>query len=592
MTERAYLKGICASPGIALGKAVVLETQGPAVFRVPIRDADVEREVARFRSAVAEAGGQLEKLQAKFAKEHRETAGKIFEAQILMVRDETLLGSTEERIRREKINAEWALHEETARLTSSFADLEDRERWVDNIEDVQDRLQKVLLGQSDHHNLSEMSEDVIVISTRLSPSETALLKSRRVIAFATDKGGQTSHTAIIAKALAIPAVVGLHDLSRRVQSGDLVVVDGSKGEVIVNPGVAEKNAYLGLRSDYIKGEEQRLRHSREAASVTLDGCEVLLNANIELPEQLSVALRHGARGIGLYRSEFLFLNRSPQLPSEEEHYQVYRALAEGCAPEVATIRTLDLGGEKYFHSVLDKDENNPVLGMRAIRFCLMRRDIFKTQLRGILRASRHGKIRVMFPLISGVEELRQAKEVLDEAREELAREGVAFDPAIPVGIMIEVPSAAAVADLLAREADFFSIGTNDLIQYTLAIDRSNESVSYLYRPLHPAILRTIRFTLEAAAGAGIPVSMCGEMAADPIAVPILLGLGLREFSMDAVSIPIVKAAVRSLSLKDARAMVGEIMTLATARDVEAYASSLIEPKLRAAVEAATGMRAG
>jgi phosphotransferase system enzyme I (PtsI) len=590
VTERRYLKGICASPGIAVGKAVVLETEGPALFRVPIRDEEIDREVARFRAATIEARGQLESLRERFEKEHRETAGKIFEAQILMIQDETLIRGTEGRVRAEKINAEWALREETDRLTSSFADLEDRERWVDNIEDVHDRLQKVLLGRSDHHNLSEMSEDVIVISQRLSPSETALLKTVRVIAFATDKGGQTSHTAIIAKALAIPAVVGLHDLSRRVRSGDLVVVDGSKGEVIVNPGAAERIAYDGLRSAYLRGEEVRLRLSREAPSITLDGCEVLLNANIELPEQLEVAFRHGARGVGLYRSEFLFLNRSPALPSEEEHYQIYRALAEGSAPHVATIRTLDLGGEKYFHSVLDKDENNPVMGMRAIRFCLMRRDIFKTQLRGILRASRYGKVRLMFPLISGVEELRMARGVLEEAREELAREGIAFDPAIPIGIMVEVPSAAAVADLLARESDFFSIGTNDLIQYTLAIDRSNESVSYLYRPLHPAILRTIKFTIDAAAARGIPVSMCGEMAADPVAVPILLGLGLREFSMDPVSIPIVKAAIRSLRLSDARAMVEEIMTLATAREIEAYASSLIEPKMRAAVEAATGMR--
>jgi len=588
VTERIYLKGICASPGIAVGRALVIETEGPAVFLVPIQGKDLDKEVERFRAATLEARGQLEALRDRFEKEHRETAGKIFEAQILMIQDQTLLRATEDRIRNEKINAEWALRQETSRLTASFADLEDRERWIDNIEDVHDRLQKVLLGRSDHHNLSEVNEDVVVISSRLSPSETALLKTSRVIAFATDKGGQTSHTAIIAKALAIPAVVGLHDLSRRVQTGDVVVVDGSKGEVIVNPGAAERNAFDGLRCDYLKGEEERLRLSREAPAITLDGVEIALSANIELPDQLEVAIRHGAKGVGLYRSEFLFLNRSPALPSEEEHFQVYRALAEGSAPNIATIRTLDLGGEKYFHSVLDKDENNPVLGMRAIRFCLMRRDIFKTQLRGILRASRYGRIRVMFPLISGVEELRLAREVLDEAREELAREGIAFDPSIPVGIMIEVPSAAAVADLLAREADFFSIGTNDLIQYTLAIDRSNESVSYLYRPLHPAILRTIRFTLEAAAAAGIPVSMCGEMAADPIAVPILLGLGLREFSMDAVSIPIVKAAVRCLRLSDAASMVKEIMTLSTAREIEAYASSLIEPKMRAAVEAATG----
>jgi phosphotransferase system enzyme I (PtsI) len=590
VSKRQYIKGISASPGIAVGPAVVVQIEGPAIFRMTIPDEEIDHEVARFRAAIVEANGQLESLQARFAKEHPDTAGKIFEAQLLVLHDPMLIRGTEGFIRNEKVNAEWALHEETTRITDSFADLEDRERWEDNIQDVHDRLQKVLAGSSEHHGLSEMKEDVIVVSSRLSPSETALLKTRKVIGFATDRGGQTSHTAIIAKALGIPAVVGLHELSRRVRSGDVLVVDGSKGEVIVNPGATERAAFEALRSDYIRSEEQRLLSSREARAVTSDGCEVLLQANIELPDQVEAALRHGAQGIGLYRSEFLFLNRSPELPSEEDHYAVYRSLAERTAPHATTIRTLDLGGEKYFHEVLDEDENNPVLGMRAIRFCLMRRDIFKTQLRGFLRATRHGNLRLMFPLISGIEELRLAKDVLDEAKEELAREGVAFDPHVPVGIMIEVPSAATIADVLAHEADFFSIGTNDLIQYTLAIDRSNESVSYLYRPFHPAILRMIKFVVESAAAKGIPVSMCGEMAADPVAVPILLGLGLREFSMDAVSVPIVKAAVRSLALGESKAMVSEILTLPTAGDVEAYAASLIEPKLRAAVAAAAGLR--
>jgi phosphotransferase system enzyme I (PtsI) len=589
VTERLYFKGIAASPGIAVGKAVVLQATGPGIFRIPIAEGNIVREVARFRAARAEVRRQLESLRARFQEEHRETAGSIFEAQLLMLEDAVLIEGTERKMREERINAEWALRTETNHLTASFADLEDRERWVDNIEDVHDRLQKVLLGRSDHHVLSEYTEDVIVVSPRLSPSETAMLKTRRVIGFATDKGGRTSHTAIVAKALSVAAAVGLHDLSSNVRSGDLLIVDGSKGEVIVNPSAAEKVAYEKLRADYFRGEEARLRVSREAPAVTLDGEQVLLQANIELPEQVDVAIRHGADGIGLYRSEFLFLNRSPALPTEEEHYEVYRDLAERVAPHPATIRTLDLGGEKYFHEVLDRNENNPVLGVRAIRFCLMRRDIFKTQLRGIMRASRHGKIRVMFPLISGLEELRTAREVLEQAKEELAREGVAFDPAVPVGIMVEVPSAAAVADLLAREADFFSIGTNDLIQYTLAIDRSNESVSYLYKPLHPAILRTIRFIIDSANAEGIPVAMCGEMAADPIVVPILLGMGLREFSLDATSIPIVKAAVRSLTVGDARATVDEIMRLPTASEVEAYAMSAIEPKLRAAVAAAAGL---
>jgi phosphotransferase system enzyme I (PtsI) len=288
---------------------------------------------------------------------------------------------------------------------------------------------------------------------------------------------------------------------------------------------------------------------------------------------------HGAEGIGLYRSEFLFLHQSPYLPTEEDHFKVYRALAERMAPRVVTIRTLDLGGEKYFHAVLNKDENNPVLGMRAIRFCLAHREIFKTQLRGILRATVHGNLR----LISGLEELRAAKEVLKEVMDELSSEGIPFKADMPVGIMVEVPSAATVADILAREADFFSIGTNDLIQYMLAIDRSNESVAYLYRPMHPAIIRTIRFIVDAARKAGIPVGMCGEVASDPLVVPVLLGLGLNELSMDSVYIPAVKAVIRALTAVETREMVEEILELPTAKDIEDYASRKILPRLKEAL---------
>ncbi len=576
------LRGIGASPGIAIAPCLVLESADLTIFRVTIKDPQVEAEVKRFRGAVETAKAQMEQLQQTFGAEQRESATAIFDAQRVLLEDETFMGGTEQAIRSQKINAEWALRTELHHLTQSFAGVPERERLLENIEDIENRLQKNLAG-SQHHDLSELTEDVVIVASKLSPSETALLRVPHVVALATDKGGPSSHTAIVAKALAIPAVVGLHDLSERVGSGDITVVDGSRGVVVVNPVTADVARYQGLSDEFRRGEEARLQASRHLKAETLDGFRVEIHANIELSEQLDSVISHGAEGIGLYRSEFLFLHRSPYLPTEEDHFTVYRELAERMSPLVATIRTLDLGGEKYFHTVLKKDENNPVLGMRAIRFCLAQRDIFKTQLRGILRATMHGNVRVMFPLISGVEEFRQARAVLGEAMQELAAEGVPFKRDIPVGMMIEVPSAAAIADLLAREADFFSIGTNDLIQYTLAIDRSNESVAYLYKPMHPAILRTIKFTVDAGRLAGIPVAMCGEMAADPLMVPILLGLGLNELSMDAIYIPSVKAAIRALTAVEAREMVAEIFKLSTSTEVEEYAAKRILPRLKQAV---------
>ena len=576
------VRGIGASPGISVAPCLVLESAELTIFRVAISKENTEAEAQRFRGAVNTARDQMTSLQEMFKREHREAAGSIFEAQILLLEDETLMGGAEQAIRRQKINAEWALRSELHHLSQSFADVPDRERLLENIEDIEARIQKILAGGK-HHDLTELLEDVVIVASRLTPSETALLRVPHVVGLATDKGGPSSHTAIVAKALGIPAVVGLHDLTGRLSSGEMVVVDGSRGTVVVHPGAAEVARYRGMSTEFRRAEEERLNAVRHLTAETLDGYRIEIHANIELREQIESVLRYGAEGIGLYRSEFLFLNRSPYLPTEEDHFEIYRELATRMAPRVTTIRTLDLGGEKYFHTVLKKDETNPVLGLRAIRFCLQHKDIFKTQLRGILRATAFGNVRVMFPLISGVEEFRMARAVLSEAMEELDAEKVPFKRDMKVGLMIEVPSAAAVADLLAREADFFSIGTNDLIQYTLAIDRSNESVNYLYRPLHPAILRMIRFTAEAARAAGIPVAMCGEMAADPLIVPILLGLGLNELSMDAVYVPSVKAAIRALHVVEAREMVDEILKLATASEVERYASARILPRLRAAI---------
>ncbi|MFQ5701144.1 MAG: phosphoenolpyruvate--protein phosphotransferase, partial [Acidobacteriota bacterium] len=573
------IQGIAASPGIAIAPCLVLDTTDQMIFRVSIKDSDVEREVRRFRDAIAKGKAQVVELQRLFEKEHPETAASVFAAQMLVLEDESLMGGTERAIRNQKINAEWALRTELHHLSQSFADVRDKERLLENIEDIEGRIQSILAGGA-HHDLSELTDDVVILASRLSPSETALLKVPHVVALATDKGGPSSHTAIVAKALGIPAVVGLHDLSQKVSSGEMIAIDGSRGRVVINPGPRELARFRDRSVAYRRDEEERLKSIRHLPAQTLDDFRVTIHANIELRDQIGQVLRHGAEGIGLYRSEFLFLHRSPYLPTEQDHFEIYRDLAQKMSPRIVTIRTLDLGGEKYFHSVLQKDEPNPVLGMRAIRFCLSHKEIFKTQLRGILRATVHGNVRVMFPLISGVEEFHQARAVLVEAMEEMTSEGIPFKRDVPVGIMIEVPSAAAVADLLAKEADFFSIGTNDLLQYTLAIDRSNESVSYLYRPLHPAILRAVKFTVDAAHHEGIPVAMCGEMASDPLIVPILLGMGLGELSMDPPYVPLAKAAIRALTMAEARRMVDEIMTLPTATLTEQFAKEKILGRLK------------
>jgi phosphotransferase system enzyme I (PtsI) len=404
------------------------------------------------------------------------------------------------------------------------------------------------------------------------------LHREHLIGFCTDLGGRTSHTAIIANALEIPAVVGLHNIRANVETGQTVVVDGNRGVVYIDPPEELLEEYRGQRADYSRQQAEWLE-VRDRLAVTEDGQRISLRANVELLEDLSSAARYGAEGVGLYRSEFLFLERSPSVPSEEDHYRTYRTIAERTEPHGAVIRTLDLGGEKYFHDVLAKDETNPVMGMRAVRFCLSRPDIFKPQIRGLMRASAHGDIKVMFPLISGVDELRNVLCVWDECRAELESEGAPVADDIPLGIMIEVPSAAAVADLLAREVDFFSVGTNDLIQYCLALDRGNEQLGYLYEPLHPAILRTLDFVVRSARHAGIGVALCGEMAAEPRYLPVLLGLGFDDLSMNPVAIPAAKRTVSRVHVGRARKVVQQALGLASTRDIAALVEGELMPDL-------------
>ncbi len=565
-------RGLGVSAGIAYGRALVLDPQKFVLTRKSIAKSHVPAEISRFRTALKNASRDLKNLKSDVRRSVGDDNAGIFEAHILLLHDRTIIEQVCSNIRKQLVVAEWAVQEvfqETVIALSGVGDHYLRERIID-LEDIRDRILRHLLDpdfKPDH--LPDLKEDTIVVAHALSPSQTVSFRNRPVVGFVVEVGGPTSHSAIIAKSLRIPAAVGFQDIVGRIKTGDMIVLDGNEGTILINPSatlISEARNKARKYSDYA----EELLRLKDVPAETLDGHQIHLRANIELVEEMENNSMSGAEGVGLYRSEFLFLKCSPQLPTEEEHFQVYRSLAEKSKPHFAVIRTLDLGGEKFFHEVLESDEMNPVMGLRAIRLCLKRKDLFRTQLRAILRAGLHGKLRLMFPLISGVRELRVAKMVLDGVKEDLHREGQPFDEQMKLGIMIEVPSAATIADLLAREVDFFSIGTNDLIQYCLATDRGNDSIAHLYTPLHPAILRTLKFVVESANACHIDVSMCGEMASDPLHALILLGLGLRELSMHPTAIPIIKNVIRSIRIREARSLVNKIMGFTTEQEIREY----------------------
>jgi len=566
---RTY-KGVGVSPGIAIGRAIIIEKRIASVYRVPIRDSDVPGEVTRFMESLEKTRQELLELKQKVSRSMGDEFASIFEAHAMMVSDPSFGDKVIQKIESEQVNAEWALSEVQEEFEARFASFDDhylRERTAD-VKDVAERVLKHLQGVA-HHDLSEIAHDVIIIADDLTPSDTIHFNRRPVVGFATETGGRTSHTSIIAKSLSMPAVIGVPRLTKIVDNDEMVIVDGYEGTLLVNPTPAMVSEYRSRVSRH-EEEESELLQNREWPAVTRDGRKISMQANIELVEELKDAIKFGAEGIGLYRSEFLYLSKSPDLPTEEEHFNTYRQLAEATAPNWCVIRTFDLGGKKLAREVMGSKEDNPVLGLRALRLCMKHRDMFRTQLRALLRASAFGKMKIMFPLVSGVQELRQVKTLIREIRLELDVEGVAYNPDLQIGIMIEVPSAAVIADLLATESDFFSIGTNDLIQYSLAIDRSNENVSYLYEPLHPALLRLIKGVIDAGKKAGIPVSMCGEMASDPIYATVLLGLGLEIFSMNPSNIPAIKNVIRSLRYKDCRRIAEVALQKKTAQEIEEF----------------------
>ena len=559
------LKGIPASGGVAIGKGFFLNRVLPRSVRSTVGREQVDEEVAAFQRAVARSREQILAIRdgvTDTSSEHHQ----ILSVHLALLEDSMLVEQTVRTIRENQFAADWAFNKVLQDLLETFHRIEDpylRERGHD-LRQIGHRVLENLAGRP-VDSIASIRDPVVIVAHDLSPADTAQILKSPVLGFATDVGSRTSHTAITARSLGIPAVVGVEGGTEEFGTAETVIIDGEEGVVVFDPTVEVVREYQERRKAYAQRTRDLAKFAR-LPTVTRDGKTLLLLANIEFPEEADVALRSGAFGVGLYRTEFLFLNRK-DLPSEEEHFQTYRKVTEKFVRHPVTIRTFDLGGDKFASQLELAEEMNPAMGLRAIRFCLKEKEIFKPQLRAILRASTYGKVRMMFPMISGVGELREAMAVVEEVRGELRRRRIPYDKEMPIGIMIEIPSAAIVADLLARETDFFSIGTNDLIQYSLAIDRVNEHVSYLYEPLHPAILRLIRRVVEAGHDAGIPVSMCGEMAGEPFYSYALLGFGLDELSMNAAAIPRVKRILRKSVAYEAKEFAGSLLLHATAAEI-------------------------
>jgi phosphotransferase system enzyme I (PtsI) len=559
--KEIVIRGVPASSGIAIGKVFLLEDDDFYIIQREIPSHARVRELERFKTAVDKTRSGLHNVYGKINEILGENYAKIADVHLLILEDPALKGEIEKLIQ-EGMNAEFAVLKTINKISATFDAIEDeyfRERKQD-IQDVGKKIISNLLGKHDR-SLSNITEESIVVAHNLTPADTVTIREVMVKGFATDIGGKTSHTAIVAQGLEIPAVVGLKNISSRVSNGDIIVIDGNKGEVILNPS-AEILVQYRQEAVIQSAKTKDLEKIKDLPAETLDGHRVCILGNIDNYNEIKSVLNNGASGVGLYRTEFMYFNRTV-MPSEEEHYENYSKTAKEMAPNSVIIRTIDIGGDKLSKLGLlsfDKEEN-PFMGLRAIRLCLKYPEIFICQLRGILRASVNGKIKLMYPMISGLEELRAANKILKSVKEDLRKENIAFDENIKVGAMIEVPAAAVIMDAIAKEADFVSIGTNDLIQYTLAVDRVNENVANLYDPLHPAILRLINNIISEGHKAGIEVGMCGEMAGDAFYTPVLIGLGLDEFSVSSAQIPKIKKIIRGISYPECKAAAEKILAL-------------------------------
>lgn len=575
--KESIYRGIAVSPGVVRGHLYVYRPEEVAVEKRSIRDEDLAGEFARLEQAVIKTRQQLIDIPQHIGREMGNDKPGIFDAHLLVLDDPMLMEQIFKRLKSEKLNVEFILKEVSDQYVQALSKVEDtfmRERAAD-MRDVGRRILRNLVG-AEHDELQRLPGPRIVLAQDFSPSDTALMDRRKVLGFAAEMGSRTSHTAILARSQGIPAVVGLHEFGREIASGQEALLDGYSGLLIVNPTEQTLFEYGQIEIRWHSIEE-RLRQLRLEPARTRDGCVIRLGANIELEEEVKTAVEHGAQGVGLYRTEYLFLNRQT-LPTEDEQFASYSNVARAMKPHEVIIRTLDVGGDKVLVAGEHTREANPFLGWRGVRFCLDQPDMFKTQMRAILRASVEGNIKMMYPMISDLQEVKRANELLNVCREELRREGKPFSEQLEVGLMIEVPGAAMIADVLAEHASFFSIGTNDLIQYSIAVDRGNERVAHLYAPTHPAILRLIKNVVEAARAKNIWVGVCGEMAGDPVMVPLVLGLGVTELSVSAVALPAVKYIIRNMNMADAQTLAEQALRCGATGDIaiqlETFARSI------------------
>ena len=570
------IKGIPASPGIAIGKVLLYNESPTAIPRFHVAAEDVESEVARLKLAVSKAAEEIQLIKESLDKDARDQHA-LLEAHALMLYDPCFNELAHERIEKELKNVEWVLQETVNSLVEQLEATQDsylRERSSD-ILDSSRRIIDHLLSRK-RITLGQVDREVVLVAHNILATEMLQLDRRKILGVIMDVGGKTSHTAILARSFGFPAVVGLKSITKEVCSDQNIIVDGIEGLVIINPDEHTLGLYRNKRTLFEKKESQ-LFNITDLPAETTDGKLIRLNANIEFPAETDQVLNMNAEGVGLFRSEFLFMNRR-ETASEEAQFQAYREVLESMGDRSVTIRTLDVGGDKLISEIESMNESNPLLGWRAIRFCLEKKDIFHTQIRALLRASHYGNLKIMFPMISGIEEFEEALHRVDEVKKELTEEGVPFNGSLPIGLMIEVPSAAMTSDILAEKADFLSIGTNDLIQYSIAIDRGNEKVAHMYQPLHPGLIRMIHMVVQNAHKHGIPVSLCGEMGGEPLYTAILLGLGLDEISMSAYSLPEIKKIIRSVSITESEELLGMILEMHSYKEINDFTRLWMEKR--------------